>query len=275
MRMAFLLAVMLGFTLSASADVFEPKQRFLGMRNNGARVNDERVTEWHDQTAVPKLAGQPIFDPANPFRWLIDQAVPMPASPDAFVEFQGGDCLPGRVVDFVPAESDSFEAHGELLVVEPLMSIDLPGKPTTPFIRIDTRWLRRVVFQKRSTNPQRYRPGTVFLHDGSQLAFRVVRWSEAALSILTENGVQTLLFSQVAELHMPTTNPWDVYFEQLATLSPEPRVTTVSGGDVNGPHTDRLGRALPASVQRRQKQIRELVPAVSAGVEPRSDLRSV
>ena len=205
---------------STTADVFEPKQRFLGMRNNGARVNDERVTEWHDQTAVPKLAGQPIFDAANPFRWLIDQAIPMPSSPEAFVEFQGGDCLPGRVVDFVPADSDSFEAHGELLVVEPLLSIDLPGQPTTPFIRIDTRWLRRVVFQKRSTNPQRYRPGTVFLHDGSQLAFRVVRWSEAALSILTESGVQTLLFSQVAELHMPTTNPWDVYFEQLATLSP-------------------------------------------------------
>ena len=205
---------------STFADVFEPKQRFVGMRNNGERLNDERVTEWGDQAAVPKLAGQPIFDVANPFRWLIDQAVPLPTAPDAFIEFLGGDCLPGRVVDFVPAESDSFEAHGELLVVEPLVSVDLPGKPTTPFIRVDTRWLRRVVFQKRSTNPQRYRPGTVFLHDGSQLSFRVVRWTEAALSVLTEGGVQTLLFSQVAELHMPAADPWDVYFEQLATLSP-------------------------------------------------------
>jgi hypothetical protein len=205
---------------SVSAELFEPKQRFLGMRNNLARVNDERVTEWGDQAAVPKLAGQPIFDAANPFRWLIDQAVPLPVAPEAFVEFLGGDCLPGRVVDFVPAETDSFEAHGELLVVEPLISVDVPGQPTTPFLRVDTRWLRRVVFQKRSTNPQRYQPGTVFLHDGSQVKFRVIRWSETALSVLTEGGVHNLLFSQVAELHMPAADPWNVYFEQLATLSP-------------------------------------------------------
>ena len=89
------------------------------MRNNGARVNDERVTEWHDQTAVPKLAGQPIFDAANPFRWLIDQAVPMPSSPEAFVEFQGGDCLPGRVVDFVPAVES-------LPTAEPVPTAEVP-----------------------------------------------------------------------------------------------------------------------------------------------------
>jgi hypothetical protein len=219
-RVTVAIFVLVGLAASASAEVFEPKQRFLGMRNNGERLNDERVTEWGDQAAVPKLAGQPIFDAGNPFRWLIDQAVPLPVAPEAFVEFLGGDCLPGRVVDYVPAESNSFEAHGELLVVEPLVLIDVPGQPTTPFLRIDMRWLRRVVFQKRSTNPQRYQPGTVFLHDGSQLKFSVVRWTEAALSVLTEAGVQTLLFSQVAELHMPAVDPWNVYFEQLATLSP-------------------------------------------------------
>lgn len=208
------------FATSTFAEVFEPKQRFVGMRNNGQRIHDERVTEWHDPSAIPKLAGQPIFDAGNPLRWLIDQAVPLPGTVEAFVEFFGGDCLPGRVIDFLPAESDSFEAHGELLIVEPLVSIDIPGQPKTPFVRVDTRWLRRVVFQKRSTSPQRYRPGTVFLHDGSQLSFRVVRWSETALSALTDQGIRTLLFSQVAEVHMPATDPWNVYFEQLATLSP-------------------------------------------------------
>lgn len=232
---------------SASAELFDPKQRFLGMRNNGERVNDEQVTEWGDQAAVPKLAGQPIFDAGNPFRWLIDQAVPLPTAPEAFVEFLGGDCLPGRVVDYVPAESNSFEVHAELLVVEPLISTDVPGQPTTPFLRIDTRWLRRVVFQKRSTNPQRYQPGTVFLHDGSQVSFRVVRWSETALSILTEGGVQNLLFSQVAELHMPAADPWDVYFDQLATLSPnlEARLLQVETS---------TGLTLTASTERYQPQ---------------------
>jgi len=205
---------------TAPAEVFEPKHRFLGMRNNGERVNDERVTEWSDEAAVPKLAGQPIFDTANPFRWLIDQAVAQPAAPAAFVEFLGGDRFPGRVIDYLPARPDSYQSTSELLVVQPLIPIDVPGQPVTPYVRIEMRWLRRVVFQKRSTNPQRYQPGTAFLHDGSQLRFRAVRWAPGVLSVLTENGVQTLPFSQVAELHLPAADHWDVYFEQLGTLTP-------------------------------------------------------
>jgi len=205
---------------TASAEVFEPKFRFLGMRNNGERVNDERVTEWADDTAVPKLAGQPIFDTSNPFRWLIDQAVSQSAEPEAFVEFLGGDRFPGRVIDYLPAAADSYQSTGELLIVQPLIPVDMPGQSATPYVRLEMRWLRRIVFQKRSTHPQRYQPGTAFLHDGSQLRFRAARWAPGILSILTAKGVQSLPFSQLAELHLPATDHWHVYFEQLATLAP-------------------------------------------------------
>jgi hypothetical protein len=205
----------------ATADIFKPEERFLGMLANGEYVHGDRVHEWHDAAAQPKLGGRAIFDGGNPFRWVIDQAVTLGPPPTALVEFYGGDCLPGRIVDYEAAEYDSFDAHDEYLVVEPAIAVDRPGEKRTPFLRIRTQWLKRVVFERKLGVPSEWRPGTAFLHDGSAVRFRGVRWAKGAVAVLTDDGVKTLLHSQIAELHLPDRSGWENWFEQLAVLSPD------------------------------------------------------
>ena len=205
----------------AQAQAFPPAERFVGMLADGTRINADLIKEWHDDTAKPTLAGHAIFDPTKPTRWIIDQAVPLAEDPAACVEFFGGDRLPCRVVDYQRSSKWSYETLGEYLVVEPLVEVDFPGRPTTPYLRVSTRWLKRVVFEKIAGVPAEWHPGTAFLHDGSHVSFRVVRWSGSGLSLLTESGVRQLLYSQLAELHLPRRNDWDTYFEQLAVLTPD------------------------------------------------------
>lgn len=204
-----------------SAQTYAPNERFVGMLSDGTRIQADSIKDWHDNNAKPQLAGHAVFDPNRPVRWIIDQAVPLADKPVAWVEMCGGDLLPCRVMNFQRAENWSFESLGEYLIVEPLVDVDFPGRPITPFLRLSTEWLKRVVFEQKTGIPAEYQPGTVFLHDGSRISFRVVRWSSSGLSVLTESGVKTLLYSQVAELHLPQRDAWESYFEQLAVLTPD------------------------------------------------------
>lgn len=205
----------------AEAQTYAPDARVAGMLADGTRIHAETVKEWHDENARPQLAGHSIFDENRPVRWIIDQAVPLAEKPAAYVEMFGGDRLPCRVLNFQRAEKWSYETLGEYLIVQPLLEVDFPGRPVTPFLRLSTAWLKRVVFDQKAGIPDEWQPGTVFLHDGSRISFRVVRWSSSGLSVLTDSGVKTLLYSQVAELHLPRRNPWETYFEQLSVLSPD------------------------------------------------------
>lgn len=204
-----------------SAQLFAPDERFVGMLHDGTRLKADSIKDWHDENARPSVAGRAIFDQNNPARWIIDQAVPLAEKPKAYVEMFGGDRLPCRVVDYQRSEKWTYEALGEYLIVEPLIQVDFPGRSTTPFLRVSTDWLKRVVFDEKAGVPTAWHPGTVFLHDGSRISYRVVRWSSSGLSLLTDSGVKKLLFSQVAELHFPRRDEWEVYFEQLAALTPD------------------------------------------------------
>jgi len=208
------------FVFSAKAQTFAPNERVVGMLNDGARIQADSIKEWHDENARPSFAGHAVFDQKRPVRWILDQSVPLPELPKAYVEMFGGDRLPCRVVDFQRSEKWVYETLGEYLIVEPLIQVDFPGQPTTPFLRISTDWLKRVVFDEKAGIPTQWIPGTVFLHDGSRITYRVVRWSSSGPSLLTDSGVKKLLYSQVAELHLPQRDEWETYFEQLAVLNP-------------------------------------------------------
>lgn len=206
---------------SAAADIFPPEQRFAGMLSDGARVFADKPAEWGDESNQPKLAGLAVFDAGRPFRWVIDQSVSPSAEPASYVEFFGGDRLPGQVTDFVPSQTDSFENVGEYLTVEQTISIDLPNTSPSTFVRISTDWLRRIVWEKVPGRPHDYRPGTAVLRDGSQHPFKAARWAKGAVALLTDEGIKSLFLSQLAELHFPQRGPWDCYFEQLGALSPD------------------------------------------------------
>jgi len=59
----------------------------------GQRLNGEKLADWHDKGAVPKLEAQPLLDAGNPVRWLRDRSLPQPALPMAYVEMLTGDRL--------------------------------------------------------------------------------------------------------------------------------------------------------------------------------------
>jgi hypothetical protein len=209
------------FLSSVDAQTFAPNERFVGMLSDGARIQADSIKEWHDEKVRPTFAGHAVFDANRPVRWIIDQAASLPEVPTAYVEMFGGDRLPCRVVDYQQSEKWAYETLGEYLIVEPLIQVDIPGRSTTPFLRISTDWLKRVVFDEKAGIPSQWVPGTVFLHDGSRVNYRVVRWSSGGLSLLTDSGVRKLLYSQVAELHLPQRDEWGTYFEQLAALTPD------------------------------------------------------
>ncbi len=219
--LGLIIATVFGFATIAQAEVFPPEQRFVGMQSDGTRVFADKPTEWADDTVQPKLAGALVFDPTKPFRWIIDQAQPLGVSPKSYVEFAGGDVLPGIVSDYEPAQSDAFENIGEYLLVEPSVSVDLPQVAPSGFLRVSTEWIQRIVWEHPPGGPNDYRPGTVFLRDGSQVKFKGLRWSKGAISLLTDDGVRSFVLAQVAELHYPQRSVWDSWFEQLAVLSPD------------------------------------------------------
>lgn len=219
--LGLLIATVLSSLTAAHADVFPPEQRFVGMQSDGTRVVADKPTEWADETVQPKLAGALVFDPTKPFRWIIDQAQPLGISPKSYVEFVGGDVLPGVVSNYEPTQSEAFENIGEYLQVEPSVSVDLPQVAPSGFLRITTDWIQRIVWEHPPGGPSDYRPGTVFLRDGSQVKYKSLRWSKGAISLLTDDGVRSFVLAQVAELHYPQRSNWDAWFEQLAVLSPD------------------------------------------------------
>lgn len=190
--------------------------RFSGRLRNGERIEAGELRDWHDEKAQPSLEGRKLFDEGNPFRWLVDAEAPPPPTPPAYVEFVGGDRLPGRVVG---AGSDSaFERSAPHLLVEPAVQLDDPGANRSTRVRVETRSLRRVVWQADHERP--LRPGTVFHEDGRETTFRTLRWTESSLLALTSTGLETIPIGSVAEVHLAAGDDWDAYLDDLARLAP-------------------------------------------------------
>ena len=205
--------------LSGSHNTPADEWRYTGEFSDGHRQIDVPLTEWGNGNQ-PKLGGKPLFDQASPIRWLRKGgAEQITTQPAAFVEFVGGDVLPGRVLGTGPTttlQQGELPAH---LLVEPATPVNWPENPGRNIIRVASRWLKRVVWQRRVADD--YQPGTLFLKDGRQLAFRSVRLDSSAVSVLTDTERRQIPFGELAEIDMPAIDWWNAYFEQLAVLAPD------------------------------------------------------
>ncbi len=205
--------------------------RYTAVFSDGSRVAGGRLTEWGNNNQ-PKLNGRPLFDQSNHIRWLKKETVERPSQPSAFIEFAGGDCLPGRVIG---TGSTSTLECGELpahLLVEPTIMLTWPEGTQTSRLRVLSRWLRRIVWERRSSD--QYEPGTLFFKDGRQLAFRSIRFNKVGASVLTDTERREVKFSDLAELDMPKIDWWLAYFDQVALLTPDcktrlTRIETLDG----------------------------------------------
>ena len=161
--------------------------RYSALMTGGQRVTGEKLADWHDKGAVPKLDAQPLLDAGNPVRWLRDRSLPQPALPAAFVEMQTGDRLPGLVTDYRAGNEQPFLPLPQHLLVTPQQQLEPPRKAETPEIRVTLSSVRRIVWQRRSR--QSYQPSTAFFRDGRSVAYRAIRFGSGHVNLLigTEN----------------------------------------------------------------------------------------
>lgn len=232
------LAVFVGAALTAEpAAAWQKPPRYYGMRTDGSRVNGQKLSTLAADPRAPQppdwqLDGQPLWDAPQAVRWLRDRATPLAESPpEAFVEMATGDRLPGAVVGFDDGRTRPFDPLPPHLIVRPTTTFAPPLPVADPVVRVATRYLRRVVWQRRSS--EQWQPGTVFFRDGRSLSFRSARWSPQGVNLLLADGPRTVVFSELAEVHFPAVDFWDLYWEELAALCPsgDSRLWQFEAGD--------------------------------------------
>lgn len=200
-------------------DISASPARYVARLQNGAIVEGNTLSDWHAPDSMPKLEMQPLFDPGNSLRWLIDRALAPPSRPESFIELVTGDQLPGTVVDFQTAEDSIYSPRPAHFVVQYSGTNVANLEPQAITLRVDARWVRRIVWQRRADDV--YEPRTAFFHEGNQVRFRSIRFAGRTATLLMENGVRRVPYSELAELHLPVAEFWPAYFDELTQLAPD------------------------------------------------------
>jgi hypothetical protein len=215
------LAVALAFAMLSFACEPAAAQtpRFSAQFASGKRLDGAEIFDWQDEKADPRLDNQKLFYAADRLSWIEDNALAPAETPEAFVEFFGGDRLPGRVLEYRTGQESLYRKSPACLVVAPGAGVDWPESKRQGGLPVVTRWLRRVVWQAREDD--RYRPGTLFYLNGRQIEFRGLRWSKNSVRVLLESETRDVTFDQIAELHLPRPAPWEAWFDQLAAVLPD------------------------------------------------------
>ena len=215
--LAVWLTLLAGFSAVAPAAGRQP--RFTALLASGQRIHGERLADWHDAKAMPRLEGQAILEPSNSFRWLRDRSLSLPDLPAAYVELFGGDRLPGTVIDHRTGTEQPYQPLPPHLVVRSAQDFEPPENRAVSEVRVALPLVRRIVWLRRGGLS--YQPGTAHYRDGRSIAFRAVRLSSGLAHLLLSDGEDRRIpWSDLAELHLPEGNEWSAWFDELAELCP-------------------------------------------------------
>ncbi|OYW20969.1 MAG: hypothetical protein B7Z55_06370, partial [Planctomycetales bacterium 12-60-4] len=213
----------MSLTLSVAACVFADAavaaDRWVARLANGEVVHAADIEEWNDPKANPRIAGRGLHDQGNPVVSLIDLESATADRPTTYLEFVGGDRLIGEVVGYRQGSETPYEALPPHLLVRTTADFQPPDFPSDNPTRVTTKWLRKVVWN--AVTGTRYVPATAWLSSGGQVAFRGLRWTDQGIALLTESGLRSYSFAELAELHLPQSDAWAAYEDQLATLTPK------------------------------------------------------
>jgi S1-C subfamily serine protease len=201
------------------ATAAERQPRFTALLSSGQRIHGDRLTDWHDPGAMPRLEGRALLEPSNALRWLRDRSLGLAELPAAYVELCGGDRLPGTVIEHRSGSEQSYEPLPPHLVVRSAQGFEPPENKPVSEIRVALPLVRRIVWQRRGRLP--YQPGTAYYRDGRSLSFRAVRLSSGQAHVLLHEGEDRRIpWSDLAELHLPAVDTWTAWFDELAELCP-------------------------------------------------------
>ena len=210
----FILLILAGLSLPCLGA--DRPARYVATFADGQRLEGNRLRDWHDERATPSLDGQLLFSPGKSLCWLRDRWQPQPELPTAYVEFTNGDRLPGEVIDFRTGQEDAYAPLPAHLVVRVALQFEPPENKPVAEIRVATAFVRRVVWHGRVDRS--YQAGTAFYRDGRSMMFRSLRWHSGLVHLLAADGDQRAVWSELAEVHLLASDPWEAYFDQVGFL---------------------------------------------------------
>jgi hypothetical protein len=202
-----LAAALAALTSRAEAEA----NRFVAEWADGTTTTADEVIGWNGKRE-PSIDGAKLLRASNPIRSLQNTSLEHFPRAGRFIEFVGGDRLPGKVVGYQRATDTPQARTPAHLVFEPDFHA-AGAKPLQSSLRILAPGLRRVVFEHRDVD--RYQPATLFHRDGRQIAFRSIRWNEDGVRLLLEEGTVQVPLDHILELHMPRADAWETHLDRL------------------------------------------------------------
>ena len=211
---------------SLASSAFGQQKRYLAVLGDGRRVSGDKLTGWHTPGGTVRLDNTVIAAPGRPLRWMRDRMLKrwQPANrKGGLIEFVGGDRIVGRVLGGQAAgykDGLYVPAHVVVQPTSPKYMQDHQGG-SLDSVRVLPDRIRRVVLMPDLLD--QFQPGMVFYRDGHRVGFDSIRWRAASVLLLMKDGTRTVPLSDIAEVHMPRTDPWEAYYRELAVLSPSCR----------------------------------------------------
>ncbi|MBA3315761.1 MAG: hypothetical protein M3552_03060 [Planctomycetota bacterium] len=196
----------------------EQESRYHSRLADNTMVVGEPIRDWHDVNATPRVGNFPIFDPNRAVDWLVRDTAGGESTPSAYVEFVGGDRMPGEVLGYSSGDESPYRRLPPHLILRPTVAVRRPNTAFDMPVRLESEHVRRVVWQSTSGEPAP--PETAVLRDGRRITFRALRWTAEAVSLLLESGVETVPYSALAEVHLAAGDVWDAFFDHAAAALP-------------------------------------------------------
>ena len=196
--------------------------RYLAVLGDGRRVAGDKLTGWHVLGGTVRLGDTVVVAPGKPLQWMRDRALQAWRPTDeqsGYIEFVGGDRIVGRVLGGQAEVRDGILYVPAHVVVRPASTMRLPTHgDSVEAVRVLPDSIRRVVFMPGLR--YQFQPGTVFYREGRRVGFDRIRWREGSVRLLLKDGTLTVSLSDIAEIHMPRRDPWQIYYRELAVLDP-------------------------------------------------------
>jgi hypothetical protein len=106
--------------------------KFAARFDDGKFVTGQEIRAWHETKASPELHGNAgrhaLLNAGNHARWVRNNDLPLPAPPAAYVEFVGGDRLPGKVTAYRSGIENPLDRQPPHLLIEHRGAYDWPAQ---------------------------------------------------------------------------------------------------------------------------------------------------
>lgn len=168
------------------------RQRYLAVFRDGTVASsDQPPTSWHETGSGARFAGRALFDTTPELLLLRDRFAQIERTPPYLV-MGNGDVLPGAVVGF--DMGNAALGYRPTLYVAPEGGVE-PMQGERLAIRADR--VQRIVAAPLPSNTAASE-NTVLLTDGRKFAARSLRFTPYGLSLLTDGGVVSANFAELA-----------------------------------------------------------------------------